>query len=103
MPPRADIGVSRSVRSEQATRLDGLWGQFSPGRSGQRCTNAWPQEARIQPEVDGKPQRAEQVALFWEGMQNGQLDREGSGEQRQLEAWVPSVGFLQKSDLESLP
>lgn len=54
-------------------------------------------------EVGGKPQRAEQVSLFREEMQNGQLDRGGPGEQRQLETLVASVGPLQKPCPASLP
>lgn len=36
-----------------------------------------------------KLQRVERVALFWEGIQSGQLDRESSQKQRQLETLVP--------------
>lgn len=67
--------------------------------------HVWPAPGSkvAQSEVGGKPQRAEQVTLFWKGMQNRQLGREGPGKQRQLETLVPSVGILQKPDPESLP
>lgn len=62
--------------------------------------HVWPAPGSkvTQSEVGGKPQRAEQVALFWDGIQNRQLDRQGPGEQRQLESLVLSVGPSQKSD-----
>ena len=95
-PTQRTVAITLGQRLTPATRLDLLWEERSgmrmwlaPRRRGQACGRA-------------ASQRAEGIALLWEGMQNGQVEKV-PGSRGSWGRWSLSVEPLEKPDPVSLP